>query len=86
MPVDDLQGLNPIGNSVWTETFASGQPLIAAPGTTDLGLVQSGSLEESNADVTAELISLIETQRNFQANAQVIGTADEITQTIINIG
>jgi len=82
----NTQGLNPIGNSVWTETFASGQALIAAPGSTDLGLVQSGSLEESNADVTAELISLIETQRNFQANAQVIGTADEITQTIINIG
>ena len=81
----NTQGLRPIGNSLWTESFASGQPLIGEPGSADLGLVQSGSLEESNVDVTGELISLIQTQRNFQANAQVISTADTITQTIINI-
>ena len=79
------QGLRPIGNSTWSESFASGQPLIGAPGSADLGLIQSGSLEGSNVDVTGELINLIQTQRNFQANAQVIGTADTITQTIINI-
>jgi flagellar hook protein FlgE len=79
------QGLRPTGSSAWSESFASGQPLIGAPGSADLGLVQSGSLEESNVDVTGELINLIQTQRNFQANAQVIGTADTITQTIINI-
>lgn len=79
------QGLRPTGNTGWSESFASGQPLIGAPGSSDLGLIQSGSLEESNVDVTGELINLIQTQRNFQANAQVIGTADTITQTIINI-
>ena len=79
------QGLSPTGNSAWSETFASGQPLVGSPGSADLGLIQSGSLEESNVDVTGELINLIQTQRNFQANAQVIGTADTITQTIINI-
>lgn len=79
------QGLRPTGNTAWSESFASGQPLIGAPGSADLGLIQSGSLEESNVDVTGELINLIQTQRNFQANAQVIGTADTITQTIINI-
>ncbi len=79
------QGLRPTGSTAWSESFASGQPLIGAPGSADLGLVQSGSLEESNVDVTGELINLIQTQRNFQANAQVIGTADTITQTIINI-
>lgn len=79
------QGLRPNGNTSWSESFASGQPLIGAPGSADLGLIQSGSLEESNVDVTGELINLIQTQRNFQANAQVIGTADTITQTIINI-
>ena len=79
------QGLRPNGGSAWSESFASGQPLIGAPGSADLGLIQSGSLEESNVDVTGELINLIQTQRNFQANAQVIGTADTITQTIINI-
>ncbi len=81
----NAQGLRPTGNSSWSESFASGQPLIGAPGSADLGLIQSGSLEESNVDVTGELINLIQTQRNFQANAQVIGTADTITQTIINI-
>ena len=79
------QGLRPNGNTSWSESFASGQPLVGAPGSADLGLIQSGSLEESNVDVTGELINLIQTQRNFQANAQVIGTADTITQTIINI-
>ena len=79
------QGLRPLGDSTWSESFASGQPLIGAPGSGDLGLIQSGSLEGSNVDVTGELINLIQTQRNFQANAQVIGTADTITQTIINI-
>ena len=81
----NVQGLNPASNTQWTETFASGPALIGAPGTTDLGLVQSGALEKSNVDVTAELIDMIQTQRFFQANAQVIGAADEITKTIINI-
>lgn len=79
------QGLRPTGNSSWSESFASGQPLIGAPGTGDLGLIQSGALEESNVDVTGELINLITTQRFFQANAQVIGTADTLTNAIINI-
>ena len=81
----NVQGLNPAGNTQWTETFASGPALIGAPGSTDLGQVQSGALEKSNVDVTAELIDMIQTQRFFQANAQVIGAADEITKTIINI-
>lgn len=81
----NTQGLNPSSNTQWTETFASGPALVGPPGTTDLGLIQSGALEESNVDVTAELIDMIQTQRFFQANAQVIGAADEITQTIINI-
>ncbi len=79
------QGLRAVGNSLWSESFSSGQPLIGAPGSGDLGLIQSGALEESNVDVTGELINLIQTQRNFQANAQVIGTADTLTQAIINI-
>ena len=79
------QGLRPASNTLWTESFASGPPLVGAPGSTDLGLIQSGALEESNVDVTAELINMIQAQRYFQSNAQVIGAADEITQTIINI-
>jgi len=47
--------------------------------------VQSGALESSNVDIAEQLINLITAQRNFQANSQVISTADTITQTIINI-
>jgi len=81
----NTQGLVPASSTLWTESFASGPALIGTPGSTDLGVVQSGALEESNVDVTAELIDMIQAQRYFQANAQVIGAADEITQTIINI-
>jgi flagellar hook protein FlgE len=81
----NTQGLVPASNSLWTESFASGPALVGAPGSTDLGLIQSGALEESNVDVTSELINMIQAQRFFQSNAQVIGAADEITQTIINI-
>ena len=81
----NTQGLRPDSSTLWSETFASGPALIGAPGSTDLGSIQSGALEESNVDVTAELIDMIQAQRFFQSNAQVIGAADEITQTIINI-
>lgn len=78
-------GLQPQGDSSWAETFASGQALVSSPGTASLGLVQSGALEESNVNLTKELVSLITAQRNFQANAQTIRTADTVTQTIINL-
>ncbi|MCC5015753.1 MULTISPECIES: flagellar hook protein FlgE [unclassified Legionella] len=78
-------GLQSLGNTNWAETSASGQALIGNPGTGSLGLIQSGALEDSNVDLTGELVKLIGAQRNFQANAQTIRTADAVTQTIINI-
>ena len=47
--------------------------------------MQSGALEASNVDLTAQLVKMITSQRNFQANAQAIETADAVTQTVINI-
>jgi len=79
------QGLQPEGDTSWTETFSSGVALLGAPGTSSLGLIQSGFLEDSNVALTDELVALIVAQRNFQANAQTIRTADAVTQTIINI-
>jgi flagellar hook protein FlgE len=79
------QGLQQLDNTTWTETFSSGQPLRGAAGTSGLGLIQSGALESSNVDLTAQLVNMITAQRNFQANAQVISTSDQVTQTIINI-
>ncbi|MCB1741374.1 MAG: flagellar hook-basal body complex protein, partial [Gammaproteobacteria bacterium] len=79
------QGLQQLGETAWAETFASGVPLLGTPGSTSLGLLESGAIEESNVDLTAELVKMITAQRNYQANAEVISTADTITQTIINI-
>jgi flagellar hook protein FlgE len=80
------QGLQENGDSTYTESFASGAAIVAAPGSTNLGLIQSGALEQSNVDLTKELVDLITAQRTFQANAKVITTAGDVTQTIINIG
>jgi len=81
----NASGLQPLGNSVWSETFASGQPILGSPGAGGLGLVQSGALEESNVEITQELVNMIVAQRNFQANAKVIQTQDAVNQTVINL-
>jgi flagellar hook protein FlgE len=79
------QGLRQLGDSTWAESFDSGSALVGAPGTGSLGLIQSGALEGSNVDLTEQLVGMITAQRNYQANAQVIKTADTVTQTIINM-
>ncbi|OUS16783.1 flagellar hook protein FlgE [Gammaproteobacteria bacterium 50_400_T64] len=79
------QGLQPLGSTAWAETFASGVATISEPGTAGLGLIQSGALEDSNVDITQQLVNMITAQRNFQANAQVIQTEDAVTQTVINL-
>jgi len=79
------QGLRPLGDTSWAESHASGVPLLGTPGSGSLGVVQAGALEGSNVDLTSELVNMITAQRNFQANAQVITTADTVTQTVINI-
>ncbi len=79
------EGLQPSGNSSWVENFRSGEPRVAAANTGSLGAIQSGALEESNVDISAELVNLIIAQRNFQASAKTIETADSVTQTIINL-
>lgn len=79
------QGLRQLGDTNWRESFESGSVLLGKPGTGSLGLLQSGALEASNVDISTQLVNLITAQRNFQANAKVITTADTITQTVINI-
>jgi flagellar hook protein FlgE len=81
----NTMGLQAMGNTTWAETFASGQPILGAPGTSGLGIVQSGALEDSNVEVTEQLVEMIIAQRDFQANAQVIQTEDAITQSVINL-
>ena len=78
-------GLQSLGNNQWSETSISGSALVGAPSTSNLGVLTSSSIEESNVDLTAELVNLITQQRNYQANAQSIKTQDQIMQTLINI-
>ncbi|MEG3192952.1 flagellar hook protein FlgE [Lysobacter sp. D1-1-M9] len=79
------QGLQPQGDNGWSETFESGQPRRGGAGSSEFGLIQGGALETSNVDLTEQLVNMITAQRNFQANAQMISTQDQITQTVINI-
>ncbi|KAA0072263.1 flagellar hook protein FlgE [Rhodanobacter sp. T12-5] len=80
------QGLRQLDNTNWSASFDSGTPVMGAAGNGTFGSVQAGALEASNtADLTAQLVNMIKAQRNYQANAQVISTDNQLTQTIINI-
>ena len=80
-------GLVSMGGNQWTESSASGQPLTGAPNSSRLGLgvLQSSAVEESNVDLTAELVNMIVEQRNYQANAQSIKTQDQLLNTLVNL-
>jgi flagellar hook protein FlgE len=79
------QGLSPLGGNVWARTFASGDPTVGTPGTGNLGALQASALEESNVDLTGELVNMITAQRVYQANAQTIKTQDAVLQTLVNL-
>jgi len=80
------QGLAPAGSNNWTATSVSGEALTPqAPGTGNLGVLQSGALEQSNVDLTGELVNMITAQRIYQANAQTIKAQDQLLQTITNL-
>jgi flagellar hook protein FlgE len=81
----DPQGLKQLGDTNWAQTFTSGTAVSGTAGTAGFGSIQAGALESSNVDLTTELVNMITAQRAFQANAQVITTANQLSQTIINI-
>jgi flagellar hook protein FlgE len=81
----NVQGLAPIGSGEYLETYASGQPVQGAPGVGKFGELRAGALEESNVDLTAELVNMMTAQRNYQANAQTIKTQDQIMSTLVNL-
>lgn len=78
-------GLQPMGNNMWTETANSGAPLVGTPNSGGLGQLQSSAVEDSNVDMTAELVNMITAQRFYQANAQTIKTQDQVLQTLVNL-
>jgi flagellar hook protein FlgE len=81
----NTQGLRPIGDNLWVDSAEAGQAVIGAPGSGVLGVVQSGAVEESNVDLTAELVNLIVAQRMYQANAQTVRAQDQVLQTLVNL-
>lgn len=81
----DPNGLLNLGNNEWSETSTSGPPLLGAPGTGTRAVIQSATVEDSNVDLTKELVDMISAQRNYQANAQTIKTQDQVMQTLVNL-
>lgn len=77
-------GLVQANNTTWQQSFSSGQPVLGAPGTGTLGTLTAGAYEASNVDLTGELVSLMTSQRNYQANAKTISSADKMTQVLFN--
>jgi flagellar hook protein FlgE len=78
-------GLQSLGNNAWAETATSGQPVPGTPGSGGIGVVQSGAVEESNVDLTQELVDMITAQRVYQANAQTVKTQDAVMNTLVNL-
>lgn len=79
------QGLQLQGNNTWVESTTSGTPLLGTPKTGGLGVLQSGAVEDSNVELTSELVNMITAQRVYQANAQTIKTQDQLLQTLVNL-
>ena len=81
----NAQGLADVGNNLWVETFESGQPVMGVATEGAFGALRSGALEDSNVDLTAELVNMMTAQRAYQANAQTIKTQDQVMSTLVNL-
>ncbi|WP_373018301.1 flagellar hook protein FlgE [Thiomicrorhabdus sp.] len=81
----DKNALQKLGGQTYAESFDSGLAQLAKPETSGMGSINAGSLEYSNVDVASELVNMIQTQRTYQASAQVISTSQTLTQTILQL-
>ena len=79
------QGLQRIGNNYFVPTYASGQPLTGSPGSGGLGSLQASAVEQSNVDLSTQLVDLIVAQQAYQANAQTIKTQNQVVQTLLTL-
>jgi len=82
---ENQDGLQPSGNTEWISTLSSGNAIVNPPGTGLNGTLRSAALEQSNVDLSEELVKLIEGQRNFQANSKTLETLNTVTQAILQI-
>jgi flagellar hook protein FlgE len=81
----DPNGLLNLGNNQWSLSSVSGPELLRRRRLAGRGVIQSAAVEDSNVDLTKELVDMITAQRNYQANAQTIKTQDQIMQTLLNL-
>ncbi len=81
----DKNSLEKLGGQTYAESFGSGSAQLGSPQSNGLGEIRSGSLEYSNVDTTGELVNMIQTQRTYQASAQVISTSQTLFQTVLNL-
>jgi flagellar hook protein FlgE len=79
-----LDGLRNVNGTAWVQTAESGEPLIGVPGVGAFGDLSAGALENSNVDLTQQLVALMESQRNYQANTKVLSTDKELTQVLFS--
>ncbi|PKG81107.1 flagellar hook protein FlgE [Colwellia sp. 75C3] len=79
------QGLTQIGGTNWKESIVSGEALAGEGGSGTFGTINSSALEQSNVNLTTELIDLISAQRNFQANSRALEVDNQLNQTILQI-
>jgi flagellar hook protein FlgE len=79
------EGLLKMGESVFAETVNSGNAVIGEAGLGGRGVIESGALENSNVDLAQEFVTMITTQRGYQANSRIITTSDEMLQELLNL-
>ena len=77
--------MNKEGNNLYSVTVESGDALLNEAGTNGAGSIVSNSIENSNVDIAEEFISMITTQRGFQANSKIITSADEMLTEVLNM-
>jgi flagellar hook protein FlgE len=78
-------GLQPLGNNLYQATADAGVPLVGKPTTGTFGTLQARAVEDSNVDLTAELVNMIVAQRVYQANSQTIKVQDTVLQTLVSL-
>ena len=81
----NVQGLRPTAGNNWVETSASGQPILGSPTEGKFGAIRAGAVEQSNIDLTTELVNMMTAQRTYQANAQTIKVQDQVLSTLTNL-
>lgn len=80
---NNIRGLKSVGGNAWIETAESGQPVVGTPGNNGMATIMGQAVEESNVDISQELVNMIMAQRTYQANAQTIKTQDQMMQTLM---